>query len=90
MEYDFRERFRNASPQELVQALNGQVGNPGWVRARGFFLAALQDAFLATGLDCSGFIQNGAMRLVHVRLDGDRIVPTTERSEPVESTDTAS
>ena len=91
MDNTFRERFRNASPQELVDALNSQVGNSGWVTARGFYLAALRDAFLATGLDCSDFIKGGGITLIQVRLDGDRVVSVTEAPKPtVKSTDSAS
>ena len=82
MDKTFRESFRNASPQALVDALNGQVGNPGWVTARGFYLAALREAFLVTGLDCSGFITGGGMRLITVRLDGDKVVPVADAPTP--------
>jgi hypothetical protein len=34
----------NASAQELVDVLNPEAGNPGWVTARGFYLAALREA----------------------------------------------
>ena len=32
---EFTERFRSATLQELVHAYNGQVGNQGWVFAKG-------------------------------------------------------
>jgi hypothetical protein len=75
MDDTFRERFRNATPQQLVDALNRVVGNPGSVSARGFYIAALTEAFLATGLDCSSFIKGGRLTLVYVRLNGDEVVP---------------
>ena len=82
MDNTFREQFRNASPQQLVDALNREVGNAGWVTARGFYLTALREAFLATGLDCSGFINDGGMRLTTVRLDGDTVVPLADAPTP--------
>jgi hypothetical protein len=46
------------------------------VRARGFFLHALRDALLATGLDCSAFISDQGVSL-HSRVErrGDTVVP---------------
>ena len=82
MDNTFREQFRNASPQQLADALNREVGNAGWVTARGFYLTALREAFLATGLDCSGFINDGGMRLTTVRLDGNKVVPLAEAPTP--------
>lgn len=72
---DFRDRFRGASPQELVEILNSEAGNSGWVTARGFFLSALRDAFLESGLDCSSFINEGRMKLLRVKLEGNKVVP---------------
>jgi hypothetical protein len=47
-----------------------------WVSARGVFLMALRDALLATGLDCSAFIDDGGMRLGHfIRRKGNALVP---------------
>ncbi len=82
MDKPFRERFRNASPQQLVDALNSQVGNPGWVTARGFYLAALKEAFIASGLDCSDFIKAGRMTVTRIKLDGEKVVSVGERPNP--------
>lgn len=83
----FRDHFRNRNIQQLVDALNKQVGNRGWVSARGFYLAALHEAFLASGLDCSGFINAGRMTITRIKLDGKRLVPIAEQKsasiEPV-------
>ena len=83
MDNSFREHFRNASAQEPVDALNREVGNGGWVTARCFYLAALKEAFLATGLDCSAFINDGGGMMLRsrVRLDGDKVVPIAEAPE---------
>jgi hypothetical protein len=76
-EYGFRQRFRSSGPQGLILAFNGQVGNPGWVRARGAYLVALRDALVATGLECSSFVREDGMSLAGpVERRGDRIVPT--------------
>ena len=78
--YGFRARFRGASVEKLVEAFNGDVGKPGRVSARGGFHSALRDAFLATGLDCSSFIDaGGGISLRHrIRLDADKFVTITD------------
>ena len=43
---EFTQRFKDASLQELIDAYNGNLHKPGWVSARGRFLAAL-------GAECS-------------------------------------
>lgn len=80
---EFRNHFRNKSPEDLVAALNSQVGVRAWGTARMLYLNALKEAFLARGLDCSAFIQGGHMDLVHVRLEGNTVVPTGEKPEPM-------
>jgi hypothetical protein len=78
-EYGYRARFRDAAVEELIAAFNHDVGNPGWVRARMHFLGALREAFLATGLDCSSFVDAGSMSLRRrIRHEGDRIVLVAE------------
>lgn len=74
-EYGYREMFKSYGVDELIVALNKQVGSRGWVRRRGFYLVALREAFLATGLDCSDFITEGGMSIYYqVKRDGGRIV----------------
>lgn len=85
--YGFRRRFRSASLEELIGAFNRDVGNSGWVAARGSFHMALREAFLATGLDCSSFISDGGMSLRYrIRLEGSALVTlpdaTTARPKP--------
>jgi len=80
--YGFREGFRNASVEELVSLFNADVGSRGWVRARGEFHFALQEAFLATGLDCSSFIDEdeGSISLARrIRVDGHRVVTVRDK-----------
>ena len=73
-----------------MDLLDREVGNPEWVTTRGFFLSALREAFLKTGLDCSSFIDGIGMTLTHVRLAGDKVVrlspepaPTSEAADDV-------
>ena len=55
-EYGLKKRFKGCSADQLIKEFNKEVGNSGWAAARGVYLAALHSAFLATGLDCSNFI----------------------------------
>ena len=88
--HGFRERFRNATIEQLVEAFNGDVGNPGWIGARGSFHAALKEAFLGTGLDCSSFINRGSMSLAcRIRLEGQRLI-TMPSAPPCRATETES
>lgn len=41
------------SEEELVEAFNHEVGNPGWVSARGEYLFALQEEFGKREIDFS-------------------------------------
>ena len=75
-EYGFRGGFRNASVETLIADHNSGICCRGWVSARGHYLAALREALLATGLDCSAFIDDDGMSMdVPVRQEGRRIVP---------------
>ena len=77
--YGFREHFRNASIERLVAAFNSGVGSTAWVSARAAYLMALRDALLATGLDCSSFIDGKGMSLARrIRLEGGRLVTVPE------------
>jgi hypothetical protein len=77
--FGFKERYRNASIERLIEAFNGDVGNRGWVGARAIFHRVLQEKFLSSGFDCSGFISDGHMSLSHrIRLDGHRLIPVVD------------
>ncbi|MFO0913684.1 MAG: hypothetical protein U0795_12060 [Pirellulales bacterium] len=52
-EYGFRARMAAATDQELVDYLNREVGNPGIVRARMYFLLELRAEFLRRRIDIS-------------------------------------
>ena len=72
-----RDRFARASVQELIDALNREVGNRGWGTARADYLHALHLASDACGYDCSDFIspEEGSMSLRYpFALEGRRIV----------------
>ncbi|MFA5168262.1 MAG: hypothetical protein WC530_07015 [Candidatus Omnitrophota bacterium] len=74
-DYGFREKLKHYDAQQLIARFNQEVGNPGWAGARSHFLEALKSAFLATGLDCSDFIDQTGMSLKRpIRRDGDRII----------------
>jgi hypothetical protein len=74
-EYGFREHFRNASVATLVSAYNRGIGCRAWVSARGYYLVALRQALLATGFDCTSFIDHDGMAMdAPVKLRGREIV----------------
>lgn len=81
---EFIERFSDKTVEQLVEIFNQEQPKRGWVSARGRFLAALCQAFLESGIDCSSFISGNNMSLSHqIRLEGDRItqIPTTSSKE---------
>lgn len=93
-EYGFRQKLKGRTVSELIERFNKEVGNRGWVRARSFFLEALEEALLATGLDCSDFIKEGSMSCQYpIALAGNRIVQVKgggeedDRDDQVESSD---
>ncbi len=65
IENEYVERFANSSIEELISSFNGDQPSKGWVGARGRFLAALRQAFLDSGVDCSNFISDNGMSLAH-------------------------
>jgi hypothetical protein len=48
---EFRERFAKMTNGQLIDALNGQANNAGWVSARASYLAALRNEFERRGYD---------------------------------------
>lgn len=48
---EFLVRFKAFTDDELIDAFNREVGNPGWVSARASYLAALQREFQDRGFD---------------------------------------
>ena len=80
--YDFSDRFADAPIERLIGALNAQVGNAGWVRAKQQMLAVLYREFLRKDVDCSSFINGRMMSLEYpIALQGNRIVQLKPTSE---------
>ncbi len=73
MKNEFIERFANSSKEELVDLLNEDCFNPGWVGARGRFHIALSDAFRERGIDP----QNVNFKNFW-KLEGNKLVPCSQ------------
>ena len=74
MKKEYTERLANKTIEELVDDFNSDQPSQGWVTARGYFLAALRQAFLNSEIDCSSFISEEGMSLRHpIRLEGNTI-----------------
>ena len=70
-----QQRLAGKTVDELIACFNGEVGKDGWVAARCRYLVALRLALLATGLDCSSFIDDGSMSLAsRIERVGDALV----------------
>jgi hypothetical protein len=71
---EFRKRFAAMSDEELIGAFNREVGNPGWVASRGFYLLALHDEFENRGFDYSAIGSKGGLSLRNtIKLAGKKI-----------------
>ena len=76
--YGYHESLKQCSLEQLVEAFNREVGNPGWVTARGFYLSALRQALVRASAECSVVVSPGSMSLAHrVRLEGQQLVAET-------------
>jgi len=74
MKNEYKERLANKTIEELVDNFNSDQPSQGWVTARGYFLAALRQAFLDSEIDCSSFISEKGMSLQYqIRLEGNII-----------------
>jgi hypothetical protein len=74
MKNEYKERLANKTIEELVDNFNSDQPSQGWVTARGYFLAALRQAFLDSEVDCSNFISEKGMSLQYqIRLEGNII-----------------
>ena len=72
----FKQRMENYSDEELVEAFNGQVGNPGSGSAKVDFLSAIHDEFKERGYDYSAIGNEEALSFARkVKLVGKTIVP---------------
>lgn len=50
--YGFKESLKLLSDELLVARFNQEVGNPGWVTARGYFLSEIVALLESRGIDC--------------------------------------
>lgn len=74
MKNEYTERLADKTIEELVDNFNSDQPSQGWVTARGYFLAALRQAFLDSEIDCSSFISEKGMSLQYqIRLEGNII-----------------
>ena len=74
MKNEYTERLADKTIEELVDNFNSDQPSQGWVTARGYFLAALREAFLDSEVDCSNFISENGMSLQYqIRLEGNII-----------------
>lgn len=48
---EFKERFRKMNDFDLINIYKEQIGKPGWVRARGYFMSYLREEINSRGLD---------------------------------------
>ena len=76
-ENEFTEGFRSATTQKLVDAYNSQVGNRGWVSAKGRYLYALYHELKFRKIDISVIDTGTGMRLdqrVVLDTSGNRVI----------------
>ena len=81
-ENEFTARFRSATEQELVDSYNSQIGNRGWVSAKGRYLHALYHEFEHRQIDISVIDTGTGMRLdqrIVLDASGKRVVIAATR-----------
>lgn len=77
----YTERLNNYSDQEIVKALNSEVGKGGWGTARASFLGALHEQLNIRELDYSEVGDKRRLSFKRmVRLEGNKIkvIPNSE------------
>ncbi len=62
---EFVKKFGNFTHKELIDAFNKEVGNPGWVGARGAYLAALHREFKIRNIDYSEIGDDESLSLLN-------------------------
>ena len=70
---EYLERFQPMTDEQLIAAFNADVGNPGWVGARGTFHLALDREFTRRGFDYSSINQGGLSLGNKIVLEGKKI-----------------
>jgi len=73
---EFRARFKGNTNQELIDAFNRQVGNPGWVSPRASYLEVLYSELKRRGFDVTALGDERSFPLARkVRLIGIVVEP---------------
>ena len=71
---DHQDRLRALSNKELIESFNKDVGNPGWVRARGDFHLAMVEEFKRRNFDYSAVGNEVAVSWAkRIKLSGNTI-----------------
>ncbi len=75
MQYQsFLEDLKVLTDQEIIQAFNKEVGNTGWVSARGAYLAAIRHEFERRSFDYSKIGDERSLSLANkIRLENLKI-----------------
>ena len=72
----FKRRMEKYSDEELIQAFNNEVGNPGWTSARAAYLTAIHNEFNERGYDYSAIGNEEELSFARkVKLVGRKILP---------------
>lgn len=75
MQQEYRKRFEGMGDQELIEAFNHEVGNPGWGSARATYLSELHRAFEGRAFDYSAIGNESGLCLKRkIRLVGKKIL----------------
>lgn len=64
---EFAERFKKMSDEELIKAYKKDIGNPGWVSARAFFISALHEELDFRKLDYSKISNSKILSLLELQ-----------------------
>lgn len=75
IENQFAVQLSDLSDVDLVSRFNNDVGNPGWVGARGRFHAALRQEFVRRGIEYSAAGDATGLSLAkRVKLEGKTLI----------------
>lgn len=78
---EFQKRFKAMSDEELIDAFNGDVGNPGWVAARAQFHCSIHQEFENRGFDYSDIGNKNTLSWRNkIKLIGKKIIKQTMKN----------
>ena len=80
---EFTEQLRNITDEELIERFNKDVGNPGWVAARGRFHHAMSEEFVRRGFDYTAIGDEHSLSWAQkIELNGKliKIIELTQKS----------